>query len=72
MIKKFISFNNLVARINECRKRMTAIRHEILRDEEAGIDTGHHKRELLNLSNQIDMLQSKLQDFQKLTRVNLY
>jgi hypothetical protein len=72
MIKNFISFNNLVARISECRKRMTIVRHEMLLHEESGQNSEHHKRELFNLSNQISMLQSKLHDFQKRTRLNLF
>jgi uncharacterized protein YaaN involved in tellurite resistance len=72
MIKNFISFNNLVARISECRKRMTAVRHEMLTHEESGQDSEHHKRELFNLSNQINMLQSRLQDFRKRSRVNIF
>jgi hypothetical protein len=65
MIKNFISFNNLVARISECRRRMTVTRHEMLMHEESGEDSEHHKRNLLNLSNQINLLQSKLRNFQK-------
>jgi hypothetical protein len=72
MIKNFISFNNLVARISECRKKITMVRHELLLDEESGHDSDHHKRELFNLSNQISLLQSKLQDFQNKARVNLF
>jgi hypothetical protein len=71
MIKNFISFNNLVARICECRKRMTILRHEMRLDEESGEDSEHHKRELFNLSNQISQLQTKIQDFQKRARIYL-
>jgi hypothetical protein len=72
MIKNFISFNNLVSRIGECRKRMTILRHAILLHEESGQNSEHHKRELFNLSNQISLLQSKLQDFHRRTRVLLF
>jgi len=72
MIKNFISFNNLVAKINECRKKMTIMRHEILLQEESGHDTEHQKRELFNLSNEINQLQSALRNFQRKARIFIY
>jgi len=70
MIPNIISFNNLIARISECRKRMTVIRREIFLNEEQGKNPEHQKRELLNLNNQIEMLQNRLQNFQGRTRLN--
>jgi hypothetical protein len=72
MIKNFISFNNLVARISECRKRMTIVRHEIRLHEESGKEADHEKQELQNLFNEISQLKAKMFDFHNKSRVNQY
>jgi len=60
MIKNYISFQNLIAQIRECSKRMTILRHEMGMQEESGIDSEQQKRELINLSNELSLLRSKL------------
>jgi len=72
MNRNFIYFNNLVARISEYRKKMTILRHEMNLLKESGEEADHQKRELFNLSNQISLLQSKLQNFQRRSKVNLF
>lgn len=71
MIRNMISFNNLVAKISECRKKMTLLRNEILTQEESEEDTELNKRELFNLRNQINQLQSKLQTLSKRSKIYL-
>lgn len=70
MATNIISFNNLIARISECRRRMTVIRREIFLSEEQGKNPEHQKRELNNLSNQVEMLQDRLRNFQSKARLN--
>jgi len=65
MIDNIISFNNLIARISECSKRMTSVRHEMRLKEESGKETEHQRRELFNLNNEINLLRSRLQCFQR-------
>ncbi len=72
MRPNIISFNNLIARISECRKRMTIVRREILLNEETGKNPEHQKRELFNLSNQISMLQERLQSFQNKSKLQSF
>jgi len=69
MLKKYISFNNLISRISECTRRMTVVRHEIRIKEESGQETEHQKRYLLNLNNEITLLKSKLQNFHRNSRL---
>ncbi|MCB8999104.1 MAG: hypothetical protein H6540_03405 [Bacteroidales bacterium] len=66
MITNLTLFNSLVARIGECRKRMTIIRNEIRLHEESGKETVAFKRELLNLNRKISSLQSQLQNFKRM------
>jgi len=72
MISNFLTFDNLVAKISECRKRMTIVRHEIHLHEESGQAAEHQKRELFNLSNQLNLLQSELLNFQRNKRVRIF
>jgi hypothetical protein len=61
-MRNFALLNNLVKRIAECRRRMTVIRHEMLLAQESGGDTEHRKRQLHNLSTEVNSLESKIED----------
>ncbi len=50
---------------------MTLLRNEILTQEESEEDTELNKRELFNLRNQINQLQSKLQTLSKRSKIYL-
>lgn len=67
MTNNIFSFNTLVAKISDCRKRMTCLRHDILLHEESGKPAVHEKRELYNLSNQLNNLLVQLQNFRRNT-----